>query len=279
MVALVSIGVFAVTSIITSILTIALFAFGSIARYGLFADWYNYPSYSYNYYVYDDVLSDRDTIGKEFSDAFRISYSIRAFHQREIVDSNGEMFLLNGPPFNFQISFSKINHNVNYIHFKEITLETDSGQKHDLFTTLDDITGHFSRYNEFAVNEENNALDMFLQTKTININRYIRLGHEDAIRNERLKDEDIDALIAEGDMYVLLNFWDIPIDYLHNGSVNIRIAFDVVMTNGEIMNFVFDEPYGRKYYFYEKETHPIPPEEFGQSDWNRKLSDGTYNPQ
>ena len=279
-IALVSIGVSVVTVIITIILTISLFVFGSIARYGLFAEWHNYPSYRYNYYAYDnDVLFNGETIVKEISDVFRIWYGICAFHEREIVDSNGGMFLLRGPPFFFQIHFPEINHNVNYIHFKEITLETDSGQKHDLFTTLYDITGRFARYmNEFTVNEEDNALDMFLQTKTININRYITLGHENAIRNERLRDEDIDAIIAEGDMSVILNFWDIPIDYQNNESVNIRFAFDVVMTNGKIINFVFDDTYGRKYYYSENSSYPISPEKFGQDDWNRRLSDGTYRP-
>jgi hypothetical protein len=48
------------------------------------------------------------------------------------------------------------------------------------------------------------------------------------------------------------------------------------MNNGEIKNFVFDDTYNRKYIFYEKEASATPPGSFGLSDWNKRVSNGTY---
>jgi hypothetical protein len=69
-------------------------------------------------------------------------------------------------------------------------------------------------------------------------------------------------------MSLILNFWDISIDYKNIESVNVKFIFDVVMDNGNVINYDFYDTYKRNYMFYEREACINSPEKFGLSDWN-----------
>ncbi|MDR2942363.1 MAG: hypothetical protein LBV17_07215 [Treponema sp.] len=295
---LVSLSLSILSMILTIILSFSMFFLGSLGRYGMFSEDYYYPSHIYNYYAYADYDNPvvNENIEKEFPGLFEIRYGISAFYQRQVIEPvnsdetrkgvepnvrgsppDGEKILLRGPPFGFHISFWKISHDINYFSFKEITMKTDSGETHDLIKSLEGLSGEFGRYsNEYTVKIEDNALDIFIRTGKININRFITQGRINAVNNPRNKNENIDQMIDEGYIQIGSTFWDIPIDYKKNESVTIRFVFDIVMNNGEINNFIFDDTYNRKYIYYEKEFSPTPPKSFGQSDWNKSLSNGTF---
>jgi hypothetical protein len=256
----VSLGLSVLSVIMVIVLFITTFLFGSLSRYGISSKWYYYPSHNYYYAPnYENLIFSKNIIEKDYPGVFLIWYGITKFHQRQVLEPDGEMILLRGPPFYFQIHIMRFNRDINHFHFKEISMETDSGEKYDLFHFLDTISGSFgNEEREHSGDEED--VDAFLQTKKLYTNNYIVEG----------------VKISERRMSLILNFWDIPIDYKNNENVTIHFVFDVVMDNGEIINYVFDDIYERNYEFVESEASASSPDKFGKDDWNKSLSNGTF---
>jgi hypothetical protein len=278
------------------ILYILMFVCGSFARVGMFGsgDVYYYPYHEYNYYVNADYnnLGKDETIKREFP-GFEIWYGIDSSYRKEVIEPNGDMILLKGPPFDFQIFFPRVSRNIDYFYFKEFIFQvgndTDTVEEYNLLN-FDDIKMdiEFSRYNKYNVKGEDNALEIFRDTGKINISRLVTLGRNwleddiEEIKRRVFNDEyknypddfkaevvgpentDIDKLLNDGVLYVKIRLSDLPIDYKNNENIVIRFALDVVFNDSEVNNFVFDDVYKRKYRYEEESYSYTPPKSFGK---------------
>jgi hypothetical protein len=257
---------FVVGIIAVVILWIFMFVLGSFARVGMFGlvERYYYPSHSYNYYVnadYDNPVLD-ETIKKEFSTGFEIWYGINSFpNQREIIEPNGDMILLKGPPFSFQIVFFRVDRNIDHFYFKEFIFQKDTGEEYNLFDFEEikmDI--YFNRYLGFKIEDEN-TMEIFRDTGKINTGRLITLGN---IEERKRLNKDTNELPNEGFISVIISFRDLPIDFKNDEKFVIRFDFDAVLDDGEINNFPIGDIYKRTYRYLEKLTSFTPPESFGK---------------
>ncbi|MDR0290442.1 MAG: hypothetical protein LBI06_05850 [Treponema sp.] len=285
----------AVFTVSFSVSCVLVYGWAILARHGRDPlNMYSYPYHGYNYYVNADYSNPviNETIKKEFVD-FRIWYGIHSSpNMREIIEPNGDMFQLRGPPFYFQIFFPDVSRNVGYVYFKEFILKTDTGEEYNFFDFEDiNIRISFARYDKYSIKGEDNAAEIFMDTGKINIGRLIALGKSwlendiEEIKRKLLEEYkylpetdsfkrwlsgpenmDIDKLLNEGYLHVIINFKDLPIDVKNNEEFSIRFVFDIVKNNGEVNNFIFDDVYKRTHRYLEGMASFTPPESFGKGE-------------
>jgi hypothetical protein len=253
-----------------------MFFYGGFARTVAFAkamnESYFYPYYAYNFYVNADYenLVINEEIEKSVPGFFKAQYGINVSpNTKEIIEPDGKMFILRGPPFTFQMFFWDINHSISYFSFKKIYLIKDSGDVYDL-SKSDNMyfRTNFTR-NHFEYDVQNDDVENFIQTKVIDITGLIALGkkelekntadwtHSDTINKEQLLDEGL--------ILITIGFRDLPIEVKTDEKLIIGFDFDVIFNNGEIHNFVFEDIYKKKYQEIEKMHSFNSPEKFGKN--------------
>jgi hypothetical protein len=243
-----------------------------LARYGFnpsaSGPVYKYKTQSFDYYILGkEELQQSERTRKEFRE-FEIIYGIhKSPNSTLIVQENGEMILRYGPPFTFQIFFTRIDNNLETIHFN--SLELIDNNHHNLLE-LDAIYinmecvgfGGSETYRRKEYNAEHNIIkdrdlfDEFKENKNIQIGPLVRnvkeniknyLKNNDYINKHFSESEKNKVMNEDCRIHSIIGFRNIITHFLEDEEITIKIDFDLIMTDGEIKNFQFADTYIRQY--------------------------------
>jgi hypothetical protein len=235
---------------------------GTLTRYGLNPSdpVYEYKTQKFDYNILGDEEPPESVETEKTFGEFNLWYGIRTSpNSALIIQENGEMIVRYGPPFSFLIHFTRMDNNLETIHFN--SLELTGSNNHNLLE-LDDI---FIRAEcsgtPYAVMKEygyNNTIqgrdlfDEFKKDKNVHIGplaRNVKQNAMDDLKNNEFFSESERNKLMNGGYYIssITGFRNIAIDFLEDEEITIKIDFDLIMTDGENKNFKFANTYKRQY--------------------------------
>jgi hypothetical protein len=189
---------------------------------------------------------DSDWKPKEIKipDLLRINYGI---HERQtrpysVESKDGSFFVEGGPPFLFQILLYNVNSNIKSIQLKKCLLINSIENN---LLELDDIsiehriTFADKNYEGISMSEKEDDYSLF-HTSGI-----FYKGNK--IEELILKSKEI-AINEFNERHGNIVFLNIPIDYLNDENITIKVEFLIVMEDEKEIIFNIDENYLRKNY-------------------------------
>jgi len=199
----------------------------------------------YKYFDYVPADGEWKSTEIKIPDLFRLHYNIheRQFLPYEVESKDDNFFIKSGPPFSFQIILRDVNLNVNFVQFKKCLLINSIENN---LLEIDDISIYYEiLFPDKIYNEIIGTLE-----KEDDYNLFYTDGvfyNSNKINELIIKQEDVgfDDIFRRGSSIV---FGNIPIDYLNDESVTIKVEIIVTMGDGEEINIQIDEEYIRKVY-------------------------------
>jgi hypothetical protein len=225
-------------------------------------------NYFYPYQAYKFRVNEDERIRKNVPGFFEVWYGIYDYpNTKEIIEPDGKMFILRGPPFTFQMYFIDINHNISYFHFRRIYLTKDNGDEHDLLKSENMyFNTRFTHGYYYDIEEDD--VEIFKQTKEISIAGLIAFGRAELEKNienwapDRTRNKE--QMLGDGLISIKIGVEDLPIEIKTDENLILGFDFDVTMNDGEIHNFVFEDIYKKEYEEIERMHSFNSPEKFGK---------------
>jgi hypothetical protein len=247
--------IFSVSLLISFILNIGLFFFA--IHKTLYENIIFIKDNPYAYNLQDiryNIKSNKYVgVGREINkpELFRLWYSVhKSYTSAFVTELSGKVVFIQGPPFSFKIILRDVNENIKSVHLKNCIILTS---KENNILELDDISITYELL--FSSTSEREALGKTEEENDYQLFRTNGIFYSKDKLEKIAIEQMVDRIISRRS---LINFENIPIDYLNDKTFIIRAEIMVIMEDEEEFIIEFEDEYMR---ILEKEKirKPFPP--------------------
>jgi hypothetical protein len=175
-----------------------------------------------------------------------------------ITDNSGKLFVFYDKRHSLRIGFSDINNEINYIHFNNFELINKNGTTNNLLNS-NDIVFRIGIYPFGPLNASRTRLSekLFRKNNIVYINNSSEYG-EKVIRNDLGNYYKEEEKFKYKINYFMLGFLELPINYLEDDYITIKINLDIVMIDNTVENKIFEIKFNQIYRKWTSEDYTDP---------------------